>query len=96
MPDQSHQLIEWWILDLLEEYEREPRTAGAIAVELGLPTAIAHAALHRLLESNRVQLVAGAQERWSLVTRTLTRSDILAAKPSREAHRPKPQIRRND
>jgi DNA-binding IclR family transcriptional regulator len=96
MPDQSNQLIEWWILDLLEEYERESKTAGAIAVELGLPTAITHAALRRLLESGRVQMLGGAPERWSLAARTLTRADTLAAKPPNEKPRPRPTIRRND
>jgi hypothetical protein len=96
MPDQSNQLIEWWILDLLEDYEREPKTAGAIAVELGLPTAIAHAALRRLLESGRVHVLAGAPERWSLATRTVNRSDTLSGKPPAQKDRQKPVIRRND
>jgi hypothetical protein len=67
---QHEQVIDTWILEILEEHPTQPKRAGAIAVELGLPTASAERALRRLLAAGRVRLAAHDPERWTLAPAT--------------------------
>jgi hypothetical protein len=74
----------------------QPKRAGAIAVELGLPTASAERALRRLLAAGRVRLAAHDPERWTLAHAAAPHNPQVAPEPDSTARvkkRSRPGIR---